>query len=139
MPTYSQYRSGYNNAYSSASNNVLNTKIPLFKDYVQYRCGENQYVLIIGDTEDGHTFTDATVYTVDGTSGMQTLNVNEYEEVNANYTNYYYTYNSFNNDYYTVAQKHEALCNSLIGFSLTGGVTICAILVLLSRLFSRRR
>lgn len=138
MPTYTQYRSGYNNAYSSASNTALNNKIPIFKDYVQFRSGDSQYVLIIGDTEDGHAFTDATVYSIDGSSGTQTLNVNEYEEVYANYDNSYYTYNSFNNDYYTVAQKHEALCNSLVGFSLTGGVAICVILVFLRRLFLRR-
>lgn len=138
MPTYTQYRGGYNNAYSSASNTALNNKIPIFEDYVQFRCGDNQYVLIIGDTEDGHTFTDATVYTVDGASGTQTLNVKEHEEVYASYDNNYYTYNSFNNDYYTVAQKHEALCNSLVGFSLTGGVAICVILVFLRRLFLRR-
>lgn len=138
MPTYTQYRGGYNNSYSSASNSALNNKIPIFKDYVQFRSGDNQYVLIIGDTNDGHAFTDATVYSIDGSSGTQTLNVNEYDDVYANYDNNYYTYNSFNNDYYTVVQKHEALCNSLVGFSLTGGVAICVILVFLRRLFLRR-
>lgn len=139
MPTYTQYRGTYNNTYSSASNTVLNTKIPLFEDYVQFRSGDDQYVLIIGDTEDGKTFQDATVYVVDGSSGTQTLTVSEYDSVTANVTNTYYTYNSIDNNYYSKLQLNQAMSQSLIGFALTGGVAICAILVLLSRLFSRRR
>lgn len=139
MPTYTQYRGNYNNSYSSASNNVLNAKIPLFEDYIQFRSGDDQYVLIIGDSDDCRTFQDATVYVVDGSSGTQTLSVNEYDSVTANVTNTYYTYNSIDNNYYSKLQLNEALSHSLTGFFFTGGLAICVILVLLSRLFSRRR
>lgn len=139
MPTYTQYRGGYNNTYSSASNAVLNNQIPLFEDYIQFRSSDEQYVLIIGDTEDYKTFTDATVYTVDGTSGTYSLSVNEYESVTASVTNYYFTYNSLNNHYYNQYQRSDALSGSLVGFALTGGVAICVVLVFISRLFSRRR
>lgn len=139
MPTFTQYRGGYNNSYSSASNTALNNKIPLFKDYIQFRSSDDQYVLIIGDTEDHKTFTDVTVYTVDGSSGTQVLSVNEYDTVTASYTNTYYTYNSFDMPYYNQYQRNQALADSVIGFALTGGIAICVLLVLLSRLFSRRR
>ena len=139
MPTYTQYRSGTGQSYSSASNTVLNNKIPLFKDYIQFRSGQNEYVLIIGDTSNGYDFTDVTVYTVDGTSGTQTLEVAEYDSVSAVVTNDYYTYGSYTYSYYNQYQLNQAFCDSLIGFSLTGGIAICVILALLRRLFSRRR
>lgn len=139
MPTYTQYRSGTGQSYSSASNTVLNNKIPLFKDYIQFRSGQNQYVLIVGDTDNGYDFTDVTVYTVDGTSGTQIFSVNEYDAVSAVVTNDYYTYGSHTYSYYNQYQLNQALCDSLIGFSLTGGIAICVILALLRRLFSRRR
>ena len=139
MPTYTQYRSGTGQTYSSASNTALNNKIPLFKDYIQFRSGQNQYVLIIGDTSNGYDFTDVTVYTVDGTSGTQQLEVAEYDSVSAVVTNDYYTYGSYTYSYYNQYQLNQALCDSLIGFSLTGGIAICVILALLRRLFSRRR
>lgn len=137
MPTFKQYKS-YNNSYSGASNTVLNQKIPLFKDYVQFRTDQNTYVLIIGKSDNGYDFTDVTVYTVDGSSGTQTLSVSEYDEVTADYDNPYYTYNNYTNDYYSELERHDALANSLIGFTLTGGIAICVLLVLLRRLFSRR-
>lgn len=139
MPTYTQYRSGTNQSYSNASNTALNNKIPLFEDYIQFRSGQNQYVLIIGDTKDLKTFTDATVYTVDGSSGTQEISVQEYDTVTANWSNSYYTYNSFDMPYYNQFQRNQALTDSVIGFALTGGLSICVLLVLLSRLFSRRR
>lgn len=139
MPTFTQYRSGMGQSYSSASNTVLNNKIPLFKDYIQFRSGQNQYVLIVGDTDNGYDFTDVTVYTVDGTSGTQTFSVDEYDSVSAVVTNDYYTYGSYTYSYYNQYQLNQALCDSLIGFSLTGGIAICVILALLRRLFSRRR
>ena len=139
MPTYTQYRSVTGQSYSSASNTVLNNKIPLFKDYIQFRSGQNQYVLIVGDTDNGYDFTDVTVYTVDGTSGTQTFSVHEYDTVTAVVTNDYYTYGSYTYSYYNQYQLNQALCDSLIGFSLTGGIAICVILALLRRLFSRRR
>lgn len=138
MPTYTQYRSGNNQSYSSASNSVLNNNIPLFGDYIQFRTGPNQYVLIVGDTDDNIQYADATVYIVDGSSGTQTIRVEKYDSVTANYTNDYYTYNSFNNPYYNQYQRNQALADSLIGFSLTGGLAVCVILVLLRRLFVRR-
>lgn len=138
MPTYTQYRSGNNQSYSSASNSVLNNNIPLFGDYIQFRTGQNQYVLIVGDTDDNIQYADATVYIVDGSSGTQTIRVEKYDSVTANYTNDYYTYNSFNNPYYNQYQRNQALADSLIGFSLTGGLAVCVILVLLRRLFVRR-
>lgn len=139
MATYTQYRGGYNNSYSSASNTVLNNKIPLFKDYIQFRSGEEQYVLIVGDTEDGYNFTDATVYTVNGASGNYTFAVTEEDNVTAVITNDYYTYGSYTYSYYNEYQRNQALADSVIGFALTGGLAICVILVFLSRLFSRRR
>ena len=139
MPTYTQYRSGNNQSYSSASNTVLNNNIPLFEDYIQFRTGQSEYVLIIGDTDDKVVYTNATVYVVDGASGTQELNVYEFDSVTASYTNTYYTYNSFNNPYYNKYQRNQALCDSVIGFTLTGGITICVLLALLRRLFSRRR
>ena len=139
MPTYTQYRSGNNMSYSSASNSVLNNNIPLFGDYIQFRTGQNQYVLIVGNTDDNIEYTDATVYIVDGSSGTQTIVVEHYDTVTANYSNDYYTYNSFNNPYYNQYQRNQALADSLIGFSLTGGISICVVLVLLRRLFLRRR
>lgn len=138
MPTFTQYRSGTNQSYSSASNTVLNNNIPLFEDYIQFRTGSSSYVLIIGDTEDNVTYTDATVYVVDGASGTQELTVTEYDTVTAAYSNTYYTYNSFNNPYYNNYQRNQALCDSVIGFTLTGGLAICVVLALLRRLFSRR-
>lgn len=138
MPTYTQYRSGNNHTYSSASNTVLNNNIPLFEDYIQFRSGQNEYVLIVGDTDDNVVYNDATVYVVDGSSGTQTIRVNEYDTVTANYTNTYYTYNSFNNPYYNKYQRNQALADSVIGFALTGGVAVCVILALLRRLFLRR-
>lgn len=138
MPTYTQYKST-GGSYSSASNSVLNTKIPIFEDYIQFRTGQYSYVLIIGKTDNFTDFTDATVYVVDGTSGNQTLTVTGYDTVTADYDSFYYTYNSLNNDYYTPLQRNQAMCDSLIGFSLTGGITICVLLALLRRLFSRRR
>lgn len=139
MATYTQYRGNYNNNYSSASNAVLNNKIPLFKDYIQFRSADDQYVLIIGDTKDGYNFTDATVYTVDGTSGSYTFNVTEEATTTAVVTNDYYTYGSYTYSYYNQYQLNQALTDSVIGFSLTGGIAICVILALLRRLFSRRR
>lgn len=138
MPTYTQYRSGNNQTYSSASNAVLNNNIPLFEDYIQFRTGQYEYVLIIGKTDDNVTYRDATVYVVDGASGTQELTVSDYDTVTANYTNTYYTYNSFNNPYYNKYQRNQALADSVIGFALTGGVAVCVILALLRRLFSRR-
>ena len=138
MPTFTQYRSGNNQTYSSASNTVLNNNIPLFEDYIQFRSGQNEYVLIVGDTDDNVVYNDATVYVVDGSSGTQTIRVNEYDTVTANYTNTYYTYNSFNNPYYNKYQRNQALADSVIGFALTGGVAVCVILALLRRLFLRR-
>lgn len=138
MPTYTQYRGGYNNSYSSASNTVLNNYIPLFDDYIQFRSGDEQYVLIVGDTEDGYNFTDASVYTVDGTSGNYTFSQQDYDTVNTVVTNDYYTYGSYTFSYYNQYQKNQALCDSLIGFTLTGGLAICVILALLRRLFVRR-
>lgn len=139
MPTYTQYRSGTGQSYSSASNTALNNKIPLFRDYIQFRSGQNQYVLIIGSTSNGYDFTDATVYTVDGSSGNQTFEVSEYDTVNAVVTNDYYTYGSYTYSYYNQYQLNQALCDSLIGFSLTGGIAVCVVLALLRRLFLRRR
>lgn len=139
MPTFTQYRGGYNNSYSSASNTVLNNKIPLFKDYLQFRSDDEQYVLIIGETSDGYNFTDATVYSVNGASGNYTFDVDEYDNVAAVITNDYYTYGSYTFPYYNEYQRNQALCDSLIGFTLTGGVAVCVILALLRRLFSRRR
>lgn len=138
MPTFRQYRGGINQSYSSASNTVLNNNIPLFDDYIQFRSGQNEYVLIVGDTTDNVVYHDATVYVVDGSSGTQTINVNEYDTVTADYTNAYYTYNSFNNPYYNKYQRNQALADSLIGFALTGGVSVCVLLVVLRRLFLRR-
>lgn len=137
MPTFTQYRQGTNQSYSSASNTVLNNNIPLFEDYIQFRSGQNQYVLIVGDTSDNVVYTDATVYVVDGSSGTQTINVHEYDTVTANYTNAYYTYNSFNNPYYNKYQRNQALADSVVGFALVGGVSVCVILSLLRRLFLR--
>lgn len=139
MPTYTQYRSSTGYSYSSASNTVLNNKIPLFKDYIQFRSGQSQYVLIIGSTSNGYDFTDAIVYTVDGSSGNQTFEVSEYDTVKAVVTNDYYTYGSHTYSYYNQYQLNQALCDSVIGFSLTGGIAICVILALLRRLFLRRR
>lgn len=139
MATYTQYLSGTNQSYQSASNTVLNNKIPLFKDYIQFRSGQNQYVLIVGKTEDGYNYTDATVYIVDGSSGNQTFEVKKESTTKAEVTNDYYTYGSYTYSYYNQYQLNQALCDSVIGFSLTGGVAICVILVLLRRLFSRRR
>lgn len=138
MATYTQYKGGYNNGYSSASNTVLNSKIPLNDDYIQFRSGDDQYVLVIGKTEDGYDFTDATVYIVDGASGNQTLTKLEDQTVNCNITNDYYIYSNTKNDYYTPLQRYEALCNSLIGFTLTGGIAVCVVLSFIYRLFSRR-
>lgn len=138
MPTFTQYRSGINQSYSSASNTVLNNNIPLFGDYIQFRSGQNEYVLIVGDTTDNVVYTDASVYVVDGSSGTQTINVYEYDTVTANYSNAYYTYNSYNNPYYNKYQRNQALADSLVGFALTGGVAVCVILALLRRLFLRR-
>lgn len=139
MATYTQYRIGNNQTYSSASNTVLNNKIPLFKDYIQFRSGQNQYVLIIGDTSDGYNFTDATVYIVDGTSGNQTFEVSQEPSTKAVVTNDYYTYGSYTYSYYNQYQRNQALTDSVIGFALTGGVAICVILAFLRRLFFRRR
>lgn len=139
MATYTQYRGGYNNAYSSASNTVLNNKIPLFEDYIQFRSGDEQYVLIVGDTEDGYNFTDATVYTVNGASGNYTFSVTEENATTAVVTNDYYTYGSYTFPYYNQYQRNQALADSVLGFGLTGGIAVCVILVLLRRLFSRRR
>lgn len=139
MATYTQYRGNYNNSYSSASNTVLNNKIPLFKDYIQFRSGDEQYVLIIGDTEDGYNFTDATVYTVNGASGNYTFSVSNEPTTKAVVSNDYYTYGSFTYPYYNEYQRNQALTDSVIGFSLTGGIAICVILALLRRLFFRRR
>lgn len=138
MPTYSQYIST-NNSYSSASNTALNNKIPLFQDYIQFRSGQSQYVLIIGKTDNYTVFTEATVYIVDGASGTQTISVAEYDTVNVDVTNSYYTYNSYDMPYYSQYQRNQALADSVIGFALTGGVAICVILAFLRRLFSRRR
>lgn len=139
MATYTQYRGSYNNSYSSASNTVLNNKIPLFDDYIQFRSGDEQYVLIVGDTEDGYNFTDATVYTVNGASGNYTFDVTEEATTKAVVTNDYYTYGSYTFPYYNNYQRNQALCDSIFGFAFTGGVAICVILALLRRLFSRRR
>lgn len=139
MAEYTQYRGNYNNTYSSASNTVLNNKIPLNGDYLQFRSGENQYILVIGETDNGYDFTDATVYIVNGASGNQTLSVLENQSVECNISNDYYTYSSFTNDYYSPLQRYEALSNSLIGFTLTGGIAVCVVLLFISRLFSRSR
>lgn len=137
MPTFTQYRGGYNNSYSSASNTVLNNYIPLFEDYIQFRSSDDQYVLVVGKTEDGYNFSDASVYIVDGTSGNYTFTKQEYDTVSTVVTNDYYTYGSYTFSYYNQYQKNQALCDSLIGFTLTGGLAICVILVLLRRLFVR--
>lgn len=132
MPTYTQYTNNYG-GYASASQTALNSKIPLFKDYIQFRSGDDEYVLVIGTTDDFVNWTDVTVYTVE-TDGTYTLTAAEYDSCTTNCSNFYYTYNSNNNHFYNEFQRNQALVDSLLGFSLSAGVIICVILCLLRRL-----
>lgn len=135
--TVTQYSN--NGSYSSASNSVLNSRIPVFKDYVQIRSGANEYTLVVGSYDsDTDTFNDATVYTVSSSgsySNNYDIESSNYDSVSVNLSNEYYCYSNVydGQSYYSEADLSNTFCLSLVGFTLCFAVIIALVFKLIRR------
>ena len=128
-----------NGSYSSASNNVLNSRIPVFKDYVQIRSGDNIYSLVIGSyDQETDTFKDATVYTVTSSGSYNShyeINTANYDSVSVNLSNEYYCYSNVydGQSYYTQSDLSNTLALSAVGFTLCFAIIISMVFRLIRR------
>lgn len=132
---YTQYQNNGN--YRSPSQNALNQKIPLYQDYVQFATGYYDYVLIVGDYENGK-FTDATIYEISTDDGYE-FNVIRNTEATISVSNEYYTYSNVldGQSYYNQAQINDSYSLSLIGFALAFALPLFAIFSLIRGKFRR--
>lgn len=135
--TITQYSN--NGGYSSASNNVLNSRIPVFKDYVQIRSGDNSYTLVVGSYDhDTDTFKDATVYTVTSSgsySSHYTIDTENYDSVSVNLSNEYYCYSNVydGQSYYSQSDLSNSFALSAVGFTLCFSIIILLIFKVIRR------
>lgn len=122
---YTQYKSS-DGSYGSFSNEALIDKLPIFGDYTLIRSGRYQYVLVTGETNDGETFSNATVYEVNWNdySGSYTMSTHSYDDVVLSISNDYYCYGTQvgrlygGYDRYTIPVLSGVILISLVGFFL---------------------
>lgn len=133
--TYTQYRSS--TGYSSTPETALNAFISNYHDYFSMRISQNESIMIIGDTSNGKDFKNCTVYIYD--SNTRNITQTEYEKVNCNVYQSYYTRGS---DYgipvRPVYDWENSIGNLYFNYIILAVIPVCFLFKLINRFLHRR-